>query len=201
MKRFAHARSAVLALVCIALGTVFGPTLARGAVDSVKDVIVRNSTSEPVPVAPQGTTQVGGTVKVDDSTPVKVQGSNAQLDRFQVRKTLFITSTSTEEYGFHELFTVPEGKRFVSDFVSVKGDCFFLDPDAARSLSALNAEVRRMDIPLDVTRRFDHEVMFQQAFPIVLWADAGTLVYWDLRSNADTCAWDMNLAGHFEPST
>lgn len=62
-RRSTRLRSAALATACLTLGAGFGPQIATAA-DNFKGVIVRNDTTDPVPVAPQGTTQVGGTVEV-----------------------------------------------------------------------------------------------------------------------------------------
>jgi hypothetical protein len=76
MKSLIHPRSAAIGLVCLALGVAFGPPLAGAATETLKDVIVRNTTSNPVPVAPQGTTSVAGTVTVGN---LPVQNGKVQV--------------------------------------------------------------------------------------------------------------------------
>lgn len=53
---------AATAAPCLAIGIAVGPS-AAGAGEQFRDVIVRNTTSDPVPVAPQGNTEEPVAVK------------------------------------------------------------------------------------------------------------------------------------------
>ncbi|MDX6594254.1 MAG: hypothetical protein QOJ13_3450 [Gaiellales bacterium] len=63
-KARSRVRPAVLAVACVVTGVVAGPGLADAAQRVAQDVFVTNTAANPVPVAPQGTTQVAGTVNV-----------------------------------------------------------------------------------------------------------------------------------------
>jgi len=71
MKR--HTGPLVVAMVALAIGIAFGPTFATAA-DTLKDVIVRNDDSNPVPTKAIGTTQVAGSVAVNN-LPTAEDGS------------------------------------------------------------------------------------------------------------------------------
>ncbi len=58
-------RLLAIAAVALAIGIAFGPTFATAA-DSLKDVIVRNGDDNPVPTKAIGTTQVTGSVAVNN---------------------------------------------------------------------------------------------------------------------------------------
>jgi hypothetical protein len=123
MKSLIHPRSLAVGLVCLALGAVFGSPLAGAATETLKDVIVRNTTSDPVPVAPQGTTPVAGTVTVGN-LPVqtgKVQVASAAPVLRRGREFLNGASSSS---------ALPAGV-VVTDVVVAFGDAHPLNGDPA----------------------------------------------------------------------
>lgn len=62
--RSSYPRIVLIAFACLMLGAAFGPPVAGAAADKFKDVVIRNTPEDPVPVVPQGTTQIAGTVEV-----------------------------------------------------------------------------------------------------------------------------------------
>jgi hypothetical protein len=55
---------AVIACGFLALGITLAPGIAGAASDNLKDVVVRNTAANAIPVTPQGTTRVSGTVEL-----------------------------------------------------------------------------------------------------------------------------------------
>ena len=77
-------------------------------------MLVVNTTGNPVPVAAQGTTQVGGAVSINNgsNSPVLVRDVDAasrQVVQLDVNQT--IDNNYSAAYAF--LYTVPDGKRLV----------------------------------------------------------------------------------------
>ena len=112
MKRLTMARAAVLVTVGIAAGVVAVPGIAVAA-DKLQEVIIANTPANPIPVAPQGTTEVTGTVTVANPTPpappvqlpVPVQGS---FDQQEI--------TRSDPFANGVLYEVPEGKTLIVEF-------------------------------------------------------------------------------------
>ena len=131
MKRFrSKARGILLVSGCIVAGllAVPGYAVAKGV---VQDVFITNTTANPVPVTPQGTTEVAGTVSVGNPitgtvsianpitgtvtvanptpapppAPVPVQGS---FDQEPI--------TNDAPFASGVLYEVPEGKLLVVEF-------------------------------------------------------------------------------------
>jgi hypothetical protein len=65
-------RIAATAILCLVLGSLIGPTAAGAATETLKDVFVRNTTANPVPVTPVGSTVIEGTVNVGSLPAVRI---------------------------------------------------------------------------------------------------------------------------------
>ena len=94
-------------------------------------VVVTNSTSSPVPVSPQGTTQVAGTVAVSSLPSVQLQSGTSVAVNNQIGSPIPVLDVraagrtpvheeggaalqdGTLENGGISLYTVPNGKRLV----------------------------------------------------------------------------------------
>ena len=114
-------RTACVAIVALALGAAFGPGLATGAVETFKDVVVKNTTANPVPTSAVGTTQVAGKVGLD-SAANDVEITNPQL----VNAGVNINLTDGNPIECKELLDggqplrVPLGKRLVLEYASAQ---------------------------------------------------------------------------------
>lgn len=149
--RFSQARMIVAAGACLAIGAAFGPSLATAAIDSAKDVIVRNTDAEPVPTRAIGTTQVdasGSTVTVQGSPSapaVPVQVTNqppAAPAEEHVQTFTEMTIPGGETHHRQVLLEVPAGKRFVARQLS--GEVLTVQDGAIRAqVSAHNFNPNR----------------------------------------------------------
>lgn len=115
---------AIAAIGAVLTAASFGTGHAKAAPpnSSSSNVIVTNTTAQPVPTAPQGTTQVAGTVGLSNGTAVGINNNSANpVPVIDVASDLTKTPVGTEE-GFdvtgnsgatRQLFTVPAGKLLV----------------------------------------------------------------------------------------
>lgn len=95
------------------------------AADALKDVFVNNDTAHPVPVAAQGTTQVGGTVGVSGTVTVggAVDVRTGPEARTPYEQTKFFNQDNTTCTSFVCTVTfpaVPAGKRLVVTYASAR---------------------------------------------------------------------------------
>jgi len=85
-----------------------------------KEVVVTNDATQPVPTAPQGTTQVEGSVVVANTAsapvPVDVQEDSSEL-------TLFSGQIDMDggQMASDQLVDIPAGKRFVVEYFTAAG--------------------------------------------------------------------------------
>jgi hypothetical protein len=127
-----RARSLLTNLTAVVVVGVFGLMLggpsARSAAPDSKDVRVVNDTTQPVPVAAQGTTAVNGTVGIDaanngvvvtnsSAQPVPVAPQTVPIEPVHVVRTVEIRQG--ESTVVEDLFGVPDGKQLVLEYVSV----------------------------------------------------------------------------------
>ncbi|HET7488064.1 MAG TPA: hypothetical protein VFJ85_09055 [Acidimicrobiales bacterium] len=95
------------------------------ATDTFKDVFVQNDTAHPVPVAAQGTTQVGGTVNVGGTVSVggSVDVRTGPEARTPYEQTKFFNQDNTTCTQFVCTVTfpaVPAGQRLVVTYASAR---------------------------------------------------------------------------------
>jgi hypothetical protein len=119
-------RVVTLGIACLALGAAFGPTFAGAAIDSVKDVVVKNDATQPVPTKPIGTTTVEGTVGVAGTPRVKVANETGEpIPVTSVDTGPRVTPVAHQvQFSFsgapddQESYAVPAGKRLTIDLVT-----------------------------------------------------------------------------------
>jgi hypothetical protein len=108
-------KSALLALAIWLTG--LGALAARPALaatrDAIQNVFITNTADNPVPVSPQGTTQVAGTVTVANPTPAASQPTLVQQG--------FETQPITRQQPFvgGTLYQVPAGKVLTVEYFQV----------------------------------------------------------------------------------
>ncbi len=112
-KGHGRVRTTILIGTCLTVGAIGGPGIAGAAEKLAQNVFVTNTASNPIPVAPQGTTQIAGTVTVANQ-PAPPPAPAAPIP-IQIRiKSSPVTRdapTSTET-----LFTVPQGKVLTIEY-------------------------------------------------------------------------------------
>ena len=120
MKVRSKARALLLVVAGVIAGIVVVPGVAA-AKDALTEVIIKNTPANPVPVAPQGTTQVNGSVSVTNPitgtvtvanptpapppAPVPVQGT---FDQKEI--------TRANPFAGGVLYEVPAGKTLIVEF-------------------------------------------------------------------------------------
>jgi hypothetical protein len=173
----------VLGVFALMIG---GPS-ARSAADS-KDVRVVNDATQPVPVAPQGTTAIAGTVGIDpsangvvvtNSQPLPVAPQATQIEPVREERIFNLAADTPSDQ--QTLLIVPDGKRLIIEYVSVDslGSNEF-DSRARIAIISFDAGTDRITIPL--TPQVRGAVGAQE---VTLYADAGDTVVAEF-SHADT---------------
>jgi hypothetical protein len=109
-------------LLSIAIVLFIATTLAsngtvRTVAQTVSEVIVKNTTSNPVPVKAVGTTSV----KVTNPVTAPVWTRDVNEARQPVQHTCSLNLNPGTRFGECELYTVPAGKRLVIEYVSGDG--------------------------------------------------------------------------------
>ena len=100
-------RVGLLAVVCFAVGTFFGPEAVEAAAARFQEVLIRNTDAEPVPVRTIGTPSVN----VANTPSVKLAGIPFAFNfefRFEAGQISAVSNS----------FFVPDGKRLRIDYVS-----------------------------------------------------------------------------------
>jgi hypothetical protein len=133
--------TAGLLIVALAFG---GTHVGQAAAQALKDVVIVNTASQPVPTAAQGTTAVSGTVSISNAptvnlasgTAVGIAGTPIVLDATLASQPInlfgsFNLAHSVGEVGAADVFVVPAGKRFVVTYASFDGYLRFATGESA----------------------------------------------------------------------
>ena len=109
--------AAVAALLLIGVGVVLGATVFRTdiaqATGLAQSVTVNNTADNPVPVREQNTdSKVGGAIKVHEEGVVRDDHVNVSFEGDA-------NSGQQLNCGNNNIYTVPEGKQFVAEYVSI----------------------------------------------------------------------------------
>jgi hypothetical protein len=188
-------RLLTVAIVLFIITTVASNGAVRTVAQSVSEVIVKNTTSNPVPVKSIGTTAV----KVNNpaTTPVWVQDVNEA--RQPIQKTILVSMPNGQEFKSKDMYVVPFGKRLVIEYVSGKSNV----PDTQGILSvAIYTKVSGGSSPhfVDLTWQggYGGRSHFTTGEMVRLYADAGTTVSTDFMrtGNTDEAIWYVTFSGY-----
>lgn len=127
-------------IVWVGIGIAVGALLVPPGIalaEAVKEVLVTNDASNPVPVAAQGTTTVAGTVDVGNTVPVIAGG-----------EPVVIALSDTCSDHDPAFYTVPEGKRLVVEDVAGR----YTAPQGERARPALLINGEVFDLPQTFAR-------------------------------------------------
>jgi hypothetical protein len=187
------------ALLLIAVGVVLGSTVFRSdiaqATGLAQSVVVSNTASNPVPVHEQGTASVS---VVDNHEPFQ-QALNVNLDG--------------GDFSGTDLFTVPEGKRLVLQYIAVSAA---VPPDEGVSVSyrvgnalGTSAGVPIVSGGLEKTSAGDF-VQWAGGGPVLAYANPGQNVWVELQRESSLSTGTTGggiagmtaiLAGYLVPSS
>jgi hypothetical protein len=121
-------RTTILIVVCVAVGSIAGPGIAEAADKAAQSVFVSNTAEQPVPVAPQGTTQIAGTVTVaNQPAPPAPEAKPTPIQK------RFTGSIDDANHGSFSTiaYTVPEGKVLTVEY----GQIYVIKPYEVNSVS------------------------------------------------------------------
>jgi hypothetical protein len=133
----ARVRTLVLIGGCLAAAAIAVPGVST-ATKVVQDVLVTNTADNPVPVAPQGTTEVAGTVNVANQPEPPAPPAQPVPRQFRL---VGMPVTREAPTAIETVYTVPEGKLLTVEYAEfhfsghVQGrvadlltDCYGSDP-------------------------------------------------------------------------
>ena len=200
LKRRVTAAAAVLAAGAAAWPAVAVPS----SNPPPKPVVVTNTIEQKLPVLIDQIVQVAGIVGIDPTAnTVKLDPDHnrvklAPLERVQAQLSLNLPDNDPD--GLYHVLAVPQGKRFIADFVDIRGECPDItspvDPYYWTELQGTGNT--RFDPPLDILKISESRLLFRYAGPAGFWANPGEVV-WQPRSTPTKCAWTLILSGHYEP--
>ncbi len=132
----ARSRTRIVVLIggCLAAGAIAVPGVSVAA-KAVQDVFVTNTAANPVPVAPQGTTQVAGTVTVANQPEPPAAPEQPRPVQIRLEPT---PATHDQPTAAGILYTVPEGKLLTIEYAQL----YFSAP-----ADAYNASIHVLCIP------------------------------------------------------
>ena len=147
--------TAGLLMLILALDATHVGRVAAEALKDVKDVVIVNTTTHPVPTSAQGTTAVSGNVNISNiptvnlapATTVGITGTpSVNVGNFPAIQTVFDATLASQpinlfgsftlvpfigEEGAADVFTVPPGKRFVLTHASFDANLRFMTGESA----------------------------------------------------------------------
>lgn len=193
VKRFVTVGAAVAAPALVAVVAMSGASTAQ-QMKPVNDVNVVNPVESPVPVAAQGTTQVGGTVDIGNLPATQQVGGTVNIGNLpatqQVAGQVGIAGpvtvrsehvaepfhTTLTQFG-NSSYVVPEGKqlriRTLSGEVWVPGDA---DARLALVIRIASGSFHRVYLPLsDPKAAPTNRRMYEGALPVDIVVPAGSL--------------------------
>lgn len=169
-------------ILLVTLAAMLGGLAAQPAANAASaliNVVVTNDTAHPVPTRATGTTTVGGTVEVGNSSdePVPVSGSVSVADErepFEVRLD-FSLDDGGFSYNTSDNFTVPAGKRLIVQFVSAR---FYVPQNQTPTLSA-NADSGATGYPVALQQQglSNGLMIWSGSLSVLDFAPAGTYFF------------------------
>ena len=187
-----------LTLVAAILAALAVSPMWSEAAPGPADVRVINGAAQAVPTAAQGTTQVGGTVGIDPANnTVRIAGGSTPPIPVQEHKIL--TVPDGDQGASINLLRVPDGKRFVGQYLSVRGPV-----EAGRRLTgqlvlSFGGGVDDIVTPFDRSPNVPEQgTEFAEAStPIVAYGAPGTEVSYSVlrRDPAGTVSFSVTLIG------
>jgi hypothetical protein len=199
MNRFQNGLLAAAVALLIAQSLAF-TNAGQALAEQIQQVLVVNTSANPVPVALQGTPSVGldpqhSTVRVASSLidPLEIRDVSDGLKAVvQASADVSIGDGATE--GLATLYTVPEGKRLVIEQVSASGsiesqsvpdrNMLFAIETVAGGTSKWHALITSKDGAFSVVVSPEESttfVYFTASQPMRVYADPGTKVYVHVR--------------------
>ena len=181
--------------VGVMVGAVFVPPSLAYAKEAILEVFVTNTADKPIPVS--------GNVTVANSS-LPVSGTVAVADArepFEIRVDLSL-GTAVPFNNFS--FSVPEGKRFVVEFVSASVSL----PSGQTPLLSANASNAGLGFPIPLTLQGvgNGNAFFRGATPVLDFAPAGAYLFGLERQNpaggalSGTASGFVYLSGYLLPA-
>ncbi len=217
MNRFKNGLLATAVALLIAQSLAF-TNVGQALAQQLHEVLVVNTSANPVPVALQGTPNVAldpqhSTVRVASSLidPLEVRDVSDGV-KAVVQASADVTIVDGATDGLAAIYTVPEGKRLVIEHVSASGsiesqsvpdrNMLFAIETVAGGKSKWHALITSKDGAFSVVvspEEFTTFVRFTASQPMRIYADPGTKVYFHVSRSyiyGPTASAGMTISGY-----